>query len=92
MIRFVTAFTLVGLSVAGACRPAPSETTPPATVADQPLAAADLAAIRATDSAFASAAGSGDAAGVAANYTPDAQLMPPNAPAIEGRGLQPSSG
>ncbi|HUR94268.1 MAG TPA: DUF4440 domain-containing protein [Gemmatimonadales bacterium] len=85
MIRLRTALALLGFSLAGACRAAPGETAPPAAAADQPLAAADLAAIRATDSAFASAAGSGDAAAVAAIYAPDAQLMPPNAPTIEGR-------
>lgn len=69
----------------GACRSAPGESAAPAGTGNQPLAAADLAAIRATDSAFASAAGSGDAAGVAANYLPDAHLMPPNAPSMQGR-------
>ena len=67
------------------CRLLPGERAGGA-AADGPLAAADLAAIRGTDSAFAGAAGAGDAAGVAATYLPDARLMPPNAPTIQGRG------
>jgi uncharacterized protein (TIGR02246 family) len=87
MTRVVTAVLPLALGVllSSACRSAPGEGAPSAGAGDQPLAAADLAAIRATDSAFASAAGAGDAAGVAANYLPDAQLMPPNAPTVEGR-------
>ena len=50
-----------------------------------PLAAADLAAVRATDSAFVTAAQAGDAAGLAVLYLPDARLMPPNAPTLQGR-------
>jgi uncharacterized protein (TIGR02246 family) len=67
-----------------ACRPAPRESDPSA-AADKPLAAADLAAIRASDSAFVTAANAGNAAGVAATYQPDAHLMPPNMATIEGR-------
>jgi ketosteroid isomerase-like protein len=79
----------IGALLASACRSAPGEGAPAAGAGDQPLAAADLAAIRATDSAFASAAGAGDAAGVAATYLADARLMSPNAPTVEGReGIQ----
>jgi ketosteroid isomerase-like protein len=87
MTRVVTAVLPLALGVllASACRSAPGEGVPAAGAGDQPLAAADLAAIRANDSAFASAAEAGDAAGVAARYVPDGRLMPPNAPAIEGR-------
>jgi uncharacterized protein (TIGR02246 family) len=87
MTRSIGALTALalGLLVAGACRPAPGEAAPPAGAGDQPLAAADLSAIRGTDSAFASAAGAGDAAGVAANYVADAQLMPPNQASLRGR-------
>lgn len=87
MIRPLAVLVPLALAVAlgSACRPAPGE--PPASGADSgvPLAAADLAAIRATDSAFVTAAGAGDAAGVAAIYLPDSRLMPPNMPTIEGR-------
>jgi uncharacterized protein (TIGR02246 family) len=87
MLRHSTTLLPIALAVlaGSACRPAPGERRPD--VADQapPLAAADLAAIRATDSAFASAAEAGDAAGLAGKYLPDAHLMPPNVPAIRGR-------
>jgi len=80
MIRPLAAFVPLALAVSlgSACRPAPGDS-------GAPLAAADLAAIRATDSAFTTAMGAGDAAGVAALYLPDARLLPPNAPRIEGR-------
>jgi uncharacterized protein (TIGR02246 family) len=51
----------------------------------RPLAAADLAAIRANDSAFTAAANAGDAAAVATVYLADARLLPPNSPPVEGR-------
>ena len=68
-----------------ACSSAPAERAPSKMAAADPLAAEDVAAIRATDSAFASAAGAGDAAGMAGLYLPDAHLLPPDAAAIEGR-------
>ena len=76
--------------VAAACRPAPREGQPAAAdAAGAPLAAADQAAIRAADTAFSTAAGAGDAAGLAAMYVPDASLMPPNAATVRGReGIQ----
>jgi uncharacterized protein (TIGR02246 family) len=49
------------------------------------LSAADKSAIEATNQAFLTAARAGDWAGVAALYTEDAALMPPNALAVEGR-------
>ena len=67
------------------CRPAPGESRPAGSDQPAPLSAADLAAIRANDSSFTSAAAAGDAAGLAAMYLPDAHLMPPNAPSIQGR-------
>jgi ketosteroid isomerase-like protein len=70
--------------LAGACQPVPRDGDHSAAKA-APLAAADLAAIRAADSAFATAANAGNAAGVAGTYLPDAHLMPPNLATIEGR-------
>ena len=70
--------------VAG-CSPAPAERAPSDDGGGPLLAAADIAAIRAADSTFAGAVSAGDAAGVAATYLPDAHLLPPNAPPIEGR-------
>jgi uncharacterized protein (TIGR02246 family) len=80
----------VAVVLASACRPAPDEGRPAgADAPPAPLSAADQAAIRATDSAFATAAGAGDAAGLAAMYLADASLMPPNAATIHGRdGIQ----
>lgn len=75
----------LALVLIAACTSAPAERTPGKAPAGEPLAAADIAGIRATDSAFASAMGAGDAAGVAAIYLPDAHLLPPNAAPIEGR-------
>jgi len=77
---------LVATMLVGACRPSPDESRRPAQAdAAAPLAAADLAAIRGTDSAFATAAAAGDAAGMAAIYLADAWVLPPNAPAVQGR-------
>jgi uncharacterized protein (TIGR02246 family) len=77
---------LIAAMLMGACRPSPDESRRPAQAdAAAPLAAADLAAIRATDSAFVTAAAAGDAAGVASIYLPDARVLPPNAPAVQGR-------
>jgi uncharacterized protein (TIGR02246 family) len=71
---------------AAACRPAPREGQPAAAdAAGAPLSAADQAAIRAADTAFSTAAGAGDAAGLAAMYVPNASLMPPNAATVQGR-------
>jgi len=70
--------------LATACTSAPAERVPGGTAA-APLAAADIAAIRATDSTFAGALGAGNSAGVAAMYLPDAHLLPPNLGPVEGR-------
>ena len=76
----------VAVMLASACRPASHETPPAGTdAATAPISAADQAAIRAADTAFAIAAGAGDAARMAAMYLPDASLMPPNAATIHGR-------
>jgi len=75
----------VALVLVTACSSAPAERAPGKASAAEPLAAEDIAAIRATDSSFASAMGAGDAAGVAAIYLPDAHLLPPDAAPVEGR-------
>jgi uncharacterized protein (TIGR02246 family) len=49
------------------------------------LGAADLAGIRAADSAFVAAANAGDLDGLVAVYASDAVLLPPNLPAQRGR-------
>jgi uncharacterized protein (TIGR02246 family) len=80
----------VAVVLASACRPAPHDAPPGgADAATAPLSAADQAAIRATDTAFVTAADAGDAAGLAALYLADASLMPPNAATVQGReGIQ----
>jgi uncharacterized protein (TIGR02246 family) len=92
MPRALTAMLRLAVAVvlASACRPAPHEARPGgADAATAPLSAADQAAIRATDTAFVTAADAGDAAGMAALYLADARLMPPNAATIRGRdGIQ----
>ena len=75
----------LALVLVAACSSAPAERAPSKAPGAEPLAAEDIGAIRATDSAFASAMGAGDPAGVAALYLPDAHLLPPDAAAIEGR-------
>jgi uncharacterized protein (TIGR02246 family) len=49
------------------------------------LSAADLAAIRAADSAFVAGANAGDIDAVAAVYASDATLLPPNLPPQKGQ-------
>ena len=69
------AFLVTGvLLLASACAPPPAS-----------LSEADLAAIRAAKEAFVEAGANNDWAAVAALYTEDAVLMPPNAPAVTGR-------
>jgi len=73
----------VAVTLTVACRPAAREDRA-AGAALAPLTAADQAAIRATDTAFVTAANAGDAAGLAAQYLADASLMPPNAAIVQG--------
>lgn len=63
----------------GSRGPAGRDGDPPAT-----LSASDSAGIAAADSAFQVAANSGDAAAIAAVYTSDASLLPPNLPVQRG--------
>jgi uncharacterized protein (TIGR02246 family) len=76
---------ILALALLAACSSAPAERGPDKAPPAEPLAAADIAAIRATDSAFTSAMGAGNAAAVAAIYLPDAHVMPPDAAPVEGR-------
>lgn len=85
-----TPVALVLLAVA-ACRSGPkAETesmgagTAPAATAPAGLSAADEAAVREADQAFAKAATAGDAAALTAFYASDAVLMPPGSPALKG--------
>jgi uncharacterized protein (TIGR02246 family) len=85
-----TSAALVLLTLA-ACQSAPkAETesmgagTAPAATAPAGLSAADEAAIREADQAFAKAASASDAAALTAFYASDAVLMPPGSPALKG--------
>lgn len=77
--------TTAGLALCSACRT--SADTARATGGDSPasLSQADLAGIRAADSAFAAAATAGNLDGVVAVYASDAALLPPNMPPQKGR-------
>lgn len=82
-----TPIALVLLAVT-ACQSAPKAETesmgsaPPAAPAE--FSAADEAAIREADQAWAKATSAGDAAAITAFYASDAVLMPPGSPAIKG--------
>jgi uncharacterized protein (TIGR02246 family) len=80
---------LVLLALSAACRSAPKAETDSmggaaAATAPAGLSAADEAAVREADRAWAKAASAGDAAALAAFYTADAVLMPPGSPAVRG--------
>lgn len=82
-MRSMSLSLLAGVLVlVGGCQPAKPATGGSAA---GPLAAEDVAAIRSADSAFVSAANSGNAETVAALYATDARVLPPNAPVVEGR-------
>ena len=72
-INITGMFALTSLVTVGCAAPA-SDTTDEA-----------RAGIEATNAQFMAAVGHGDAAGVAACYTEDAQLMPPNGQLVSGR-------
>lgn len=75
--------TVLGAVVVTGCRSTP-ELAGTSAGADS-LATSDVVALHRADSAFAAAVNAGDAAAVAAVYLPNAHLLPPNAPPIEGR-------
>ena len=79
-MRQVSSLVLLSLVAAAGCGPRPAAdggAAPPDSARAQ-FSAADIAAVKAADSAFASAASSGNIDGVAAVYAPDAKLLPPN--------------
>lgn len=77
-----TRLCLAALLVAGvACRPAPSAERSPAASG---LSSADEAAVLKVDSDWARAASAGNGKAVAALYTDDAILLPPNEPLKQG--------
>lgn len=75
--------SLLGLALlAAAC-------APPAGSGSAALTTEELDAIRAVDAAFAAGMNAGDTAAVLAIYAPDAKLMPPDSPALEGDAIRP---
>ena len=52
--------------------------------APAPLSATELDAVKAVDAAFAAAMNAKDSTAVFAVYAPDAKLMPPDSPALDG--------
>jgi uncharacterized protein (TIGR02246 family) len=74
-----------GLLTYSACRPAEGGPRGAGAGASADLSTADLAAIRATDSAFAAAVNTGDLDAVVAVYADAAALLPPNLPPQKGR-------
>ena len=77
---FLVLFSLTACQPPAAEEPAEPEAAEPAGLSD-----ADLAAHEATTQAWVNAVLAGDFAAVAATYTEDAVLMPPNAEAVVGR-------
>jgi ketosteroid isomerase-like protein len=72
-----------------ACKPAPTtDTASPGGESGAGLSAQDEAAIRGIDSAFSRAFAAGDGNALAALYTSDATVRPPNAPLIEGAAVK----
>lgn len=77
-------FVVVAAAVAVACQP-PEESAEQAHARMQSESAAVQPLIEARVAEFVAAWNGGDAAGVAAVYTPDAAVMPPDRPGVAGR-------
>ena len=76
---------LAGLTLvaAAACSPKP-EAPAAASAEPAPLSAAALDSVRAVDAAFSAGVNAKDTAAVLALYAPDAKVMPPDSPILEG--------
>jgi uncharacterized protein (TIGR02246 family) len=74
--------TIAALPFAAGCNPAGTDRAP---AGAKPLSSADQDGIRAADLAFAAAANAGNVDAVAAVYTDEATLLPPNQPPRKGR-------
>jgi ketosteroid isomerase-like protein len=83
--------SLLGLALfAAAC--APTSETPAAAAAlpaSAALSAAELDSVKAVDAAFAAGMNAKDTAAVFAVYAPDAKVMPPDSPVLEGSASHP---
>ena len=69
--------------LAAACAPK-TETPAAAASAPEALSAAALDSVKAVDAAFAAGMNAKDSTAVFAIYAPDAKVMPPDSPALEG--------
>ncbi len=75
--------SLLGITLlAAACAPKAE-----APAAATPLSAAELDAVKSVDAAFAAGMNAKDTAAVLAVYAPDAKLLPPDSPALEGDAI-----
>jgi uncharacterized protein (TIGR02246 family) len=81
-LRSLVLLVFAGVAATG-CKPGDSRSKALGLTGE--LSSADLAAIRATDSAFVASANAGNVDGVVAVYAPDAALLPPNLPPQKGR-------
>jgi len=87
-----TRAVFIALALSAACDAAPKSDT--AAVGAEPaavavvLSAEDEAAIRAVDVEWARAASAGDANALTAVYAPDATLLPPNEPVVQGEAVK----
>ncbi|HKP30528.1 MAG TPA: DUF4440 domain-containing protein [Gemmatimonadales bacterium] len=83
--------SILGLSlVAAACAPKAEAPAAASTAAAAPLSAAELEEVKAVDAAFAAAMNAKDTTAVWAIYAPDAYLMPPDSPALQGAAGHPA--
>ncbi len=77
-------YPFLGLGVfAVACAPS-AKSDSAAAAGAAPLSAATLDSVRAVDAAFAAGVNAKDTSAVFAIYAPDAKVMPPDSPALEG--------
>jgi uncharacterized protein (TIGR02246 family) len=88
--RFAVASVLL---LSAACQPAPKPASETGMVggesaAPAKLSSADEAGVRAIDGEWAKAATAGNGDAIAALYTSDATLLPPNEPIVKGDGIR----
>ena len=87
-----TPAVFIALALSAACDAAPKSDTASmgaeSAAVSAGLSAEDEAAIRAVDVEWARAASAGDANALTAVYAPDATLLPPNEPVVQGEAVK----
>jgi uncharacterized protein (TIGR02246 family) len=87
-----TPAVFIALALSAACDAAPKSDTASmgaeSAAGSAGLSAEDEAAIRAVDVEWARAASAGDANALTAVYAPDATLLPPNEPVVQGEAVK----